>query len=180
MTYIMTSLIVDHNPSKAKLSLLLDGNCFVFASNVSVYPLRQMSLSVLAAGCNMQQWHVTHGRVTAILYSRLAMRLRSLAIVLPIYIYICCHSHPRLQPDSYNYDTSTYEAERRHTCPYIFIAWAVCGYVSLMGLRVDEFTPFLTRDTIKSTIESTVFKTIYQTIITAKHELLTVPSLNCA
>jgi hypothetical protein len=58
------------------------------------------------------------GRVTAILYSRLATSLRSLAIILPIYIYTYYQSHPRLQPYSYDYHTYTYEAERRHMCPY--------------------------------------------------------------
>jgi hypothetical protein len=57
------------------------------------------------------------GRVTAILYSRLATILRYLAIIL---LYICTyyHSHPRLQPSSDNYHTYAYEAERWRTCPY--------------------------------------------------------------
>jgi len=82
---------------------------------------------------------VTRGRVTAILYSRLATSLRSLAIIL-LYLYTYYHSHPRLQPYSYNYNPYAYEAERRRTCPYTIIAFSVKGYVSLMGFR--EFTPF--------------------------------------
>jgi hypothetical protein len=79
------------------------------------------------------------GRVTAILYSRLATSLISLAIIL-LYLYTYCHSHPRLQPYSYNYHTYAYEAERWRTCPYTIIAFSVNGYVSLTGFR--EFTPF--------------------------------------
>ena len=58
------------------------------------------------------------GRVTAIVYSGLATSLRSLPMILPIYIHPYYRSHPRLQPCSYNYHPYTYEAERRHTCPY--------------------------------------------------------------
>jgi hypothetical protein len=60
------------------------------------------------------------GRVTAILYSRLATSPRSLAIILQ-YIYTCYHSHPHLQPNSYNYHTYAYEAERWRKCPYTMI-----------------------------------------------------------
>jgi hypothetical protein len=43
-------VFVDVNPSKAKLTLFLDGNCFLIASTVSVYSLRQILLRVLADG----------------------------------------------------------------------------------------------------------------------------------
>ena len=56
-------------------------------------------------------------RVTAILYSQLATRLRSLAIILPD-THIYYHSSPRLQPYTYNYHTYAYKAERWRTCPY--------------------------------------------------------------
>ena len=115
------------------------------------------------------------GRVTAILYSRLATSLRSLAIIF-LYIYTYYHSHPRLQPYSNNYHTYSYEAERWRTCPYTLIAFSVNGYVSLMGFR--EFTPFRRRDTIKSTIENTALQTRYGSIITVKHRALIVPSSN--
>jgi len=61
------------------------------------------------------------GRVTAILYSRLATILRSLAIIL-LYIYTYYHSHPRLQPYSNNYQTYAYEAERWRTSPYTILS----------------------------------------------------------
>jgi hypothetical protein len=117
------------------------------------------------------------GRVTAILYSRLATSLRSLAIILPIYIYTYYHSHPRLQPYSYNYHTYTYEAERRHTCPYTIIAFSVNGYVSLTGLRVDEFYPFSDATPLSQQFRILPSKR-YRSIITAKYETLTVPSFN--
>ena len=120
---------------------------------------------------------MTQGRVTAILYSRLATSPRSLAIIL-LYIYTYYHSHPRLQPYSYNYHPYAYEAERWLTCPYTIIAFSVNGYVSLVVVR--EFTPFPTRDTIESTIENTVLQTRYQSIIAGKHEALIVPSFNWA
>jgi hypothetical protein len=46
----MASLFVDVHLSKAKLTLFLDGNCFLIASTVSVYSLRQILLRVLADG----------------------------------------------------------------------------------------------------------------------------------
>jgi hypothetical protein len=46
----MASLFVDIHPSKAKLTLFLDGNCFLIASTVSVYSLQQILLRVLAHG----------------------------------------------------------------------------------------------------------------------------------
>jgi len=65
------------------------------------------------------------GRVTAILYRRLATSHRSLAIILPRHIYMYYHWHARLQPYSNKYHTYTHEAERRHTCPYSIIALSV-------------------------------------------------------
>jgi hypothetical protein len=117
------------------------------------------------------------GRVTAILYSRLATSLISQAIIL-LYIYTYYHSHPRLQPYSYNYHTYAYEAERWRMCAYTIIALWVNGYVSLTGFR--EFTPFPTRDTMKSTIENTALQTRYRSIIPAKHRALIIPSFNWA
>ena len=116
---------------------------------------------------------MTRGRVTAILYSRLATSLRSLPIIL-LYIYTYYHSHPRLQLYSYNYHPYAYEAERWRTCPYTIIAFSVNGYVSLTEFR--EFTPFPTRDTMESTIEKTALQTGYRSIITAKHTALIIPS----
>ena len=115
------------------------------------------------------------GRVTDILYSRLATSLRSLAIIL-LYIYTYYHWHPRLQPYSNNYDTYAYEAERWRTCLHSIIPSSVNGYVSLTGFR--EFIPFPTRDTMESTIENTALQTRYRSIMTAKHGALIIPSFN--
>jgi len=48
MTNFMASLCVDVHPSKAKLTLFRIGNCFLSASTVSAYSLRQMLLMVVA------------------------------------------------------------------------------------------------------------------------------------
>jgi len=50
MTDVMPSLFIDVHPSKAKLTLFFDRNCFLSASTVSVNALQQMLLSVLSAG----------------------------------------------------------------------------------------------------------------------------------
>ena len=46
----MANLFVDVHPSKAKLTLFGTGNCFLIASTVSAYSLRQMLLRVVADG----------------------------------------------------------------------------------------------------------------------------------
>jgi len=48
MTDVMASLIVDVRPSKAKLTLFCIGNCFLIASTLNAYSLRQMLLRVIA------------------------------------------------------------------------------------------------------------------------------------
>jgi hypothetical protein len=50
MTDVIPNLFVDIHPSKAKLTLFLDGNCFLIASTVSEDSLRQRLLRVLADG----------------------------------------------------------------------------------------------------------------------------------
>jgi len=50
MTDVIANLVVDVHPSKAKLTLFLDSSCFLNASTVSVYSLRQILLRVLADG----------------------------------------------------------------------------------------------------------------------------------
>jgi len=50
MTDVIANLFVEVHPSKAKLTLFLVGNCFLIASTVSEYSLRQMLLRVLADG----------------------------------------------------------------------------------------------------------------------------------
>jgi len=58
------------------------------------------------------------GRVTAILYSRLATRLRSLAIILPINLYLLS-LESTFATVYHNYHTYAYKAERWRTRPYI-------------------------------------------------------------
>jgi hypothetical protein len=48
MTDVIANLFVDVHPSKAKLTLFLDSNCFLIATTVSLYSLRQMLLRALA------------------------------------------------------------------------------------------------------------------------------------
>jgi hypothetical protein len=67
---------------------------------------------------------MTWGWVTAILYSRLAMSLRSLAIIL-LYIYTYYHLHPHWQLTFYNYHLYAYEAER----------WRMHHYMLLLKIR---------------------------------------------
>ena len=50
MTDIIANLFVDVHQSTAKLPLFHDGSCFLIASTVNVYSLRQMLLRVLADG----------------------------------------------------------------------------------------------------------------------------------
>jgi len=50
MTDVMASLFGIVYTSKAKLTLFRNSNCFLFASIVSAYSLRQMLLSVVADG----------------------------------------------------------------------------------------------------------------------------------
>jgi len=48
MTDVIANMFIDVHPSKAKLTLFLDGSCFLIASTVSVYSLRQILLRVRA------------------------------------------------------------------------------------------------------------------------------------
>jgi len=48
MTDVIATLFIDGHLSKAKLTLFLDGNCFLIASTVSVYSIWKMLLRVLA------------------------------------------------------------------------------------------------------------------------------------
>jgi len=47
MTDCITSLFVDVHPSKAKLTLIRIGYCFLIASTVNAYSLRQMLVRVV-------------------------------------------------------------------------------------------------------------------------------------
>jgi hypothetical protein len=53
MTDIMANLFVYVHPSKAKLTLFRNSNCFLIASTVSAYSLRQMLLRGIVAGTTM-------------------------------------------------------------------------------------------------------------------------------
>jgi len=46
----IANVFIDIHPSKAKLTLFLEGNCFSIASTVNEYSLRQMLVRVLAKG----------------------------------------------------------------------------------------------------------------------------------
>jgi hypothetical protein len=50
MTDVMASLLVDVQPSRAKLTLFRIGNCFLIVSTVSAYSLLQMLLRVVVDG----------------------------------------------------------------------------------------------------------------------------------
>jgi len=50
MTDGMANLFIDVYPSKAKLTLFRDGNCFSFPSTVGAYALQEMLLRVVADG----------------------------------------------------------------------------------------------------------------------------------
>jgi len=50
MTDVMARSFGDDHTSKAKLTLLRDGNCFLIASMVSAYSFRQILLKVVADG----------------------------------------------------------------------------------------------------------------------------------
>ena len=50
MTDVMTNLFVDVHPSEAKLTSFRPSNCFIIASTVSAYSLRQIILMVIADG----------------------------------------------------------------------------------------------------------------------------------
>jgi hypothetical protein len=50
MVNLMARLFDDVHPSKAKLTLFLDSKCFLIASTVRVYSLRQMFYRVMGDG----------------------------------------------------------------------------------------------------------------------------------
>jgi hypothetical protein len=101
-------------------------------------------------------------------YSRLAMSLESLEIILPIPLHLLSLAFT-FATVTYNYHTYGYENERRRTFPYTMIAVSVNGYVSRTGSR--DYTPVPTRHIIKSTIETTAFHTQYRSMSTASTDL---------
>jgi len=62
MTDVMANLFVDAHPSKAKLTLFRDGNCFLIASTVSAYSLQQMLLRVVADGSTRSSRNALYDR----------------------------------------------------------------------------------------------------------------------
>jgi len=50
MADVIANSLLDVHPSKAKLTLYLDGNCILIASTVGEYSFRQMLPRVLADG----------------------------------------------------------------------------------------------------------------------------------
>jgi hypothetical protein len=50
MTDVIAYFLVDVHPSKAKLTLFLDGNCFLIVFTVSAYSQQRMIVRVLADG----------------------------------------------------------------------------------------------------------------------------------
>ena len=50
MTDILANLQVEVHPSKARLTIFLEGNCIFIASTVSVYCLQQLLQGELGAG----------------------------------------------------------------------------------------------------------------------------------
>jgi len=62
MTDVMANLFVDVHPSKAKLTLFRIGNCFLIASTVSAYCLRQMLLRVVADGSTRSSRNALYDR----------------------------------------------------------------------------------------------------------------------
>jgi len=79
---------------------------------------------------------VTQVRVTAVLYSQLATRLRSLPIIIPI--HLCLLSLESTCATVYHNDhTYSYKAELWRTCPYTIIA-----FQSTDTFRSRDFTSF--------------------------------------
>jgi len=62
MTEDMASLFVDVHLSKVKLTWFHDDNCFLIASTVSAYSLRQTLLSVVADGRTNSSHNVLYDR----------------------------------------------------------------------------------------------------------------------
>ena len=58
----MANLFVDVHPSKAKLTLFRDGNCFLIASTVSAYSLRQRLPRVVADGSTRSSRNTLYDR----------------------------------------------------------------------------------------------------------------------
>jgi len=62
MTDVMASLFLDVHPSKAELTSFHDGNCFLIASMVSAYSLRQMLRRVIADGSTRSSRNALYDR----------------------------------------------------------------------------------------------------------------------
>ena len=62
MTDVMASLCFEVHPSKAKLTLFRNGNCFLIATTVSAYSLRQMLLKVVVDGMSRSLHNAIYDR----------------------------------------------------------------------------------------------------------------------
>jgi len=62
MTDVMASLFVDVHPSRAKLTLFRDGNCFLMAYTVSAYSLQQMVLRDVVDGSTRSSRNAIYDR----------------------------------------------------------------------------------------------------------------------
>jgi len=89
---------------------------------------------------NYVKWQqVTQCRKMAILYNWLATRPRSLAMIIPIHLYLLSLIST-FATISYNYRRYADKAKPWHICHYTIMAVQVNIYISLMGFC--EYTPF--------------------------------------
>jgi len=65
MIDIIANLFVDVHPTKAPLTLFLDGTCFLIASTVSVYSLQQILPRVLADGDTSSRRNALYDRCSS-------------------------------------------------------------------------------------------------------------------
>jgi hypothetical protein len=61
MTNVMARLFLDVQPSKAKQSLYLDGNCFLVAPTINEHSLGPMLISAIADGSTCWQRKALYG-----------------------------------------------------------------------------------------------------------------------
>jgi len=110
---------------------------------------------------------VTQVRVTAILYSQHATRLRSLAIILPIHLFTITRVHVcnRIPIITIRMPTRSDSRVRALTLLSLF------SKRKRFAQGIHEFTPLPTRHIIKFTIEITALKTTYRSMITASTDI---------
>jgi len=62
MTEVLASLFVDERPSKAKVTEFRDANCFLIASTVGTYGLRQMLKKLVVDASNRSSDNALYDR----------------------------------------------------------------------------------------------------------------------